>query len=175
MRSSGRCAVLVLSQDVAGLAQSDPLCAPRAYPSDAFATSAQPPPRVDAAGMADVSVKTRTQLLAERNVLRSLLATAIAGAGDPALRPAATDFASGICRHFALLFAGGASSPLSAPLLKGQPLGLASPKSPDSRPRTASLQELDPHIFLDALVDVRAPFSAAALSLQRAPRLDTLA
>lgn len=114
--------------------------------------------------MADVSVKTRTQLLAERSVLRALLAAAVAGGGDRALRPAAAGYASGICRHFALLFAAGASSPLTAPLLKGQALGLASPKSPDSRPRTASLQELDPHIFLDALVDVRAMLSGLRFS-----------
>jgi len=102
-----------------------------------------------------VGVKTRTQLLAERNVLRSLLATAIAGAGDPALRPAASDFASGICRHFALLFAAGARAPAAASPLRGKPMGAASPGALPGRARAAGLQELDPNTFLDALVDVR--------------------
>lgn len=105
--------------------------------------------------MADIGVKTRTQLLAERNVLRTLLATVIAGAGNPALRPSAPEFSSGICRHFALLFAAGASSPKTGAALRGQPQVTAPPGSPaGARPRSAGLQELDPHIFLDALVDV---------------------
>ena len=119
------------------------------------ALGAQPPPHIDPVGAADVGVKTRTQLLAERNVLRSLLATAIAGAGDPALRPAASDFASGICRHFALLFAAGARAPAAASPLRGKPLGAASPGALPGRARAAGLQELDPNTFLDALVDVR--------------------
>lgn len=59
-------------------------------------------------------MKTKTQLLAERNVLKQLLSTALGAVGDPELTSAAAAFADGICRHFALLFAAGCSVPRTA-------------------------------------------------------------
>jgi transformation/transcription domain-associated protein len=60
------------------------------------------PPQVD------LGVKTKTQLVAERQVLVTLISAIIGAAADEQLADAAGPFARGICRHFAMLFAAGA-------------------------------------------------------------------
>ena len=62
------------------------------------------------------------------------------------LNGAGKDFAMGVCRHFALLFATGACAP---PPSSAQVNGPAERKA-----RVSGLKELDQHLFLDALVDV---------------------
>ena len=90
-------------------------------------------------------MKTKTQLLAERQVLRQLITSVIAASADKDLQPQGADYTLGVCRHFALLFAAGASAPLPA---------VASGAETSRTARMSSLKELDPHIFLDALVEV---------------------
>ncbi|KAK9813301.1 hypothetical protein WJX72_012102 [[Myrmecia] bisecta] len=107
----------------------------------------QPPPFIEASvGNVEVGTKTKTQLLAERQVLKTLIAVTIGAAADPAVAEMASPFARGICRHFALLFAAGASAPPPT-----MPISRSSPQSKGGR--ADSLKELDPHIFLDALVE----------------------
>jgi hypothetical protein len=71
-------------------------------------------------------------------------------------------FALGICRHFALLFAAGADSP--PPSVAGGGGGGGGNASGGvaalggDAARVSSLKELDPHIFLDALIEVRLLF-----------------
>ena len=64
---------------------------------------------------------------------------------------AGKDFAIGVCRHFALLFATGACAP---PPSSAQVDGTEHTKA-----RVSSLKELDQHLFLDALVDVSIPLN----------------
>ena len=75
-------------------------------------------------------------------------------------------FSLGVCRHFALLFAAGADAPppavaggnaAGAGASAGNATGAAAAAGGDAA-RMSSLKELDPHLFLDALIDVRAPF-----------------
>lgn len=126
-------------------------------------------------------VKTKTQLLAERQVLKQLLSTAVGAAADTDLAADATPFAHGVCRHFAMLFAAGCSSPSMGSWQAGMS---QSPErdGPSNGPPTASsvgeaaggdsggkardgsrrprapqghaLKELDAHLFFDALVEV---------------------
>ncbi len=56
---------------------------------------------------AEQGVKTKTQLLAERNVLVTLLSAVIAAAAEDKLGETAAPFARDVCRHFAMLFAAG--------------------------------------------------------------------
>jgi hypothetical protein len=56
----------------------------------------------------DLGVKTKTQLVAERQVLVALIAAVIGAGADEQLGEVAGPFARGICRHFAMLFAAGA-------------------------------------------------------------------
>lgn len=70
----------------------------------------QAPPCIEATA-SEGGVKTKTQLLAERNVLKQLLSTAVGAAADEDLAESATEFATGVCRHFAMLFAAGCSAP----------------------------------------------------------------
>jgi transformation/transcription domain-associated protein len=115
---------------------------------------AQPAPHIDPTpAITEMGVKTKTQLLAERQVLRQLITTVIAASGDKDLQPDAADFRSGVCRHFALLFAAGASTP--------PPTVPTAADGASRTPRASSLKELDPHLFLDALVEVS---SCCALS-----------
>lgn len=120
-------------------------------------------------------VKTKTQLLAERQVLKQLLSTAVGAAADTDLAADATPFAHGVCRHFAMLFAAGCSSPSmgswqagmsQSPERAGPSNGPPTANSGDSggkardgsrRPRAPqghALKELDAHLFFDALVEV---------------------
>ncbi|KAL3681984.1 hypothetical protein R1sor_000006 [Riccia sorocarpa] len=109
----------------------------------------------------DLGVKTKTQLMAERSVFKILLMTVIAASAESELREPKDDFVHNICRHFAMIFHVESSSTSQA-VSSGQPgvsssgvsTGVANPKT---RNRSqANLKELDPLIFLDALVAVLA-------------------
>ena len=128
-------------------------------------------------------VKTKTQLLAERHVLKQLLSTAVGAAADNDLAADATPFAHGVCRHFAMLFAAGCSapsmggwqpgvsqSPEETRALSGPPTGGSAGSGAaaaenagrrrdsagrGSTPKGQALKELDAHLFFDALVEVR--------------------
>ncbi|KAL8160447.1 hypothetical protein V2J09_001984 [Rumex salicifolius] len=141
---------------------------------------------------ADLGVKTKTQLLAEKSVFKSLLMTVIASSAEPDLHDTSDDFVVNVCRHFAMIFhvdnspsntsAGGStlgSSILSSNTIAGS----------RTRTNTSNLRVLDPLIFLDALVDVLADanrshakaalnalnvFSEALLFLARAIHNDVL-
>ena len=127
-------------------------------------------------------VKTKTQLLAERQVLKQLLSTAVGAAADTDLAADATPFAHGVCRHFAMLFAAGCSSPsmggwqvgvsqspegtgpANGPPTAGSFGGAAAAGNSGGKARDGSgrgripkghaLKELDAHLFFDALVEV---------------------
>ena len=118
-------------------------------------------------------VKTKTQLLAERHVLKQLLSTAVGAAADTDLAADATPFAHGICRHFAMLFAAGCSAPKSTswqqPSASPSPEAAAGPPTGGSGasgnaeggsggrgrvPKGQGLKELDARLFFDALVEV---------------------
>ncbi|CAL9045632.1 unnamed protein product [Musa banksii] len=107
----------------------------------------------------DLGVKTKTQLMAEKSVFKTLLMTTIAASADPELQDTKDEFLVNVCRHFALLFhVECSSSNLSG--TTGQHVGsmISSSSGMTSRSRgsTSNLKELDPLIFLDALVEVLA-------------------
>ncbi|XP_074572437.1 uncharacterized protein LOC141828947 isoform X1 [Curcuma longa] len=107
----------------------------------------------------DLGVKTKTQLMAEKSIFKTLLTTIVAASADPELQDEKNEFLSNICRHFALLFhVESSSSNLS--VMPGQHVGsmISSSSSMNSRSRVSNsnLKELDPLIFLDALVEVLA-------------------
>ncbi|XP_074308594.1 transcription-associated protein 1-like isoform X2 [Silene latifolia] len=98
---------------------------------------------------ADLGVKTKTQLLAEKSVFKSLLMIVISSSAEADLLDPEDDFIVNVCRHFALIFHVDHSS-THAPTTS---------TNVGSKPRTSpgsNLKELDPLIFLDALVDVLA-------------------
>lgn len=110
---------------------------------------------------ADLGVKTKTQLMAEKAVFKILLMTIIASGAEPELLDPKDDFIISVCRHFAIIFhvestsstqTSANSSSLGGPLLA--PTSTAPPKWRHNTP--SNLKELDPLIFLDALVDVLA-------------------
>ncbi|XLR64513.1 hypothetical protein S83_015185 [Arachis hypogaea] len=107
---------------------------------------------------ADLGVKTKTQLMAEKSVFKILLMTVMAANGEPDLTDPADDFVVNICRHFAVIFhIDSSSGNLSAAALGGSLL--SNNVHVGSRPKPngcSNLKELDPLIFLDALVDVLA-------------------
>ncbi|XWS45545.1 hypothetical protein CRYUN_Cryun15aG0145700 [Craigia yunnanensis] len=108
----------------------------------------------------DLGVKTKTQLLAEKSVFKILLMTIIAASAEADLSDPKDDFVVNICRHFAMTFhidqssinASTASSSLGGPMLSSNVNSSSRSKSSSS----SNLKELDPLIFLDALVDVLA-------------------
>ncbi|KAK1363493.1 Histone acetyltransferase SAGA, TRRAP/TRA1 component, PI-3 kinase superfamily [Heracleum sosnowskyi] len=114
---------------------------------------------------ADLALKTRTQLLAENSLLKTLLINIIATSTEPDLFDTPDDYVASICHHFAILFYiendSSKSSSVTAPLVdsSGGMSGCCS---------SSNLMELDPTIFLDAIVDVLADenrtYSRAALS-----------
>ena len=77
-------------------------------------------------------------------VFKALLATVIATAGEPEVADIAEPIVVGVSRHFAMLFAA----------------GVGSKRDRETRACGTSLKELDPSIYLDALVEVglQAPF-----------------
>lgn len=109
---------------------------------------------------ADLGVKTKTQLMAEKSVFKILLMTIIAAGSEEDLHEPKDDFVLNVCRHFAILFHIDSSlnnSPVASASL-GSTL-LPPNVSANSRLRSSAccnLKELDPLIFLDALVEVLA-------------------
>lgn len=107
---------------------------------------------------AEFGVKTKTQLMAEKSVFKSLLMTVISSSAETDLLDSNDDFVVNICRHFALMFHVDhlSNSPITS--TSGGPM-LSSNTNISSRPRSSTgsnLRELDPLIFLDAVVDVLA-------------------
>ncbi|KAM6591803.1 hypothetical protein CsatA_014408 [Cannabis sativa] len=109
---------------------------------------------------ADLGVKTKTQLIAEKSVFKILLMTIIAASAEPDLLEPKDDFVANVCRHFAMIFHVDSSSTTSAvnsalggPMLASN-VNAASSRTKNSN--SSNLKELDPLIFLDALVDVLA-------------------
>ena len=108
----------------------------------------------------DLGVKTKTQLVAEKSVFKVLLTTIVAASAEPDLIDPKDDFVINVCRHFAMIFhvdsssssASAGSSSLGGPLLASN--ANASSRLKNNNP--SDLKELDPQIFLDALVDVLA-------------------
>lgn len=104
---------------------------------------------------ADLGVKTKTQLMAEKSVFKILLMTIIAASAEPELLEPKDEYVSHICRHFAIIFhfeSPTTQSSISASSVGG-PMLSNSNMSLKLRHNT-SLKELDPLIFLDALVEV---------------------
>lgn len=101
--------------------------------------------------------------MAERSVFKVLLMTIIAASVETELQDPKDDFASNVCRHFAMIFhvdsasnnPGGNPGQLSGVGIPGVPSGASNAKSRSNRTQ-ANLKELDPLIFLDALVAVLA-------------------
>ncbi|KAG0495758.1 hypothetical protein HPP92_000449 [Vanilla planifolia] len=106
----------------------------------------------------DLGVKTKTQLMAEKSVFKTLLMTIVAASADPELQDPNDEYVVNICRHFAMLFH--VDYPASS-VTVGQHIGsmLSTNANLNSRSRngaSSNLKELDPLIFLDALVEVLA-------------------
>lgn len=105
---------------------------------------------------ADLGVKTKTQLMAEKSVFKILLMTVIAANAESDLLDPKDDFVVNVCRHFAMIFHVDYSTNTSIPSsLSGGPM-FSSSSNVSSRSKSSNLKELDPLIFLDALVDVLA-------------------
>ncbi|KAL6010354.1 hypothetical protein ACLOJK_000785 [Asimina triloba] len=107
----------------------------------------------------DLGVKTKTQLMAEKSVFKILLMTTIAASAETDLQNPKDDFVVNVCRHFAMIFHVDYSSSCSTNSAGhvGSMLPSSSNMGSKSRSGTGSnLKELDPLIFLDALVDVLA-------------------
>ncbi|XP_010526797.1 PREDICTED: transformation/transcription domain-associated protein-like [Tarenaya hassleriana] len=104
---------------------------------------------------ADLGVKTKTQLMAEKSIFKTLLITVIAASSDPDLSNSNDDFVVNICRHFAIILHVDYTSNAST---STGPLGVSviSASSRSKSNRSSNLKLLDPLIFLDALVDVLA-------------------
>ncbi|KAM7524076.1 hypothetical protein LguiA_013978 [Lonicera macranthoides] len=110
---------------------------------------------------ADLGVKTKTQLMAEKSVFKILLMTIIAANAEPDLHDPKDEYVANVCRHFAIIFhienSSAANASHSTASLGGSLLSTNASISLKSRSGTCSnLKELDPLIFLDALVDVLA-------------------
>ncbi|XP_047310383.1 transformation/transcription domain-associated protein-like [Impatiens glandulifera] len=114
--------------------------------------------RSDSSDKADLGVKTKTQLMAEKSVFKILLMTIIAASAETDLCDPKDDFIVNICRHFAMIFHMENLSANASSTSHGGSI-LSSNVSSSSRSRLNSisdLKELDPLIFLDALVEVLA-------------------
>ncbi|KAG5241552.1 FAT domain-containing family protein [Salix suchowensis] len=107
---------------------------------------------------ADLGVKTKTQLMAEKSVFKILLMTLIASSAEPDLHDPKDDFVVNVCHHFAMiLHIDYTSNNPSIPAAGLDGSMLSSIASVSSRSKASTnLKELDPLIFLDALVDVLA-------------------
>ncbi|XP_022879771.1 transcription-associated protein 1-like isoform X2 [Olea europaea var. sylvestris] len=107
---------------------------------------------------ADLGVKTKTQLMAEISVFKILLMTIIAASEEPDLHDPKDDYVVHICHHFAMIFH--VESPTGLTSISVSSLGgpvLPTNSNVSSKPRNSiSLKELDPLVFLDALVEVLA-------------------
>ncbi|KAG8383733.1 hypothetical protein BUALT_Bualt04G0044600 [Buddleja alternifolia] len=113
---------------------------------------------LDSVMQADLGVKTKTQLMAEKSVFKILLMTIIAASAEPELLEPKDEYVGHICRHFAIIFH--VDSPAAQTSITSTSVGgpmLSSNSSMSSKLRhNSSLKELDPLIFLDALVEVLA-------------------
>lgn len=109
---------------------------------------------------ADLGVKTKAQLMAEKHVLKILLSIVIAASAEPDLVEPKDEFVVNICRHFAMVFhMDHSSSNASSSSGPSGSVMLTSSINISSKPRKTNcsdLKELDPLIFLDALVEVLA-------------------
>ncbi|CAA6673494.1 unnamed protein product [Spirodela intermedia] len=108
----------------------------------------------------DLGVKTKTQLMAEKSVFKILLMTTISASAEIDLTIPNDDFVENVCHHFAMMFHVDSTS-ANASVANAQQVGstFGSSNNPNSRSRgsvCSSLKELDPSIFLDALVEVLA-------------------
>ncbi|KAJ7563398.1 hypothetical protein O6H91_03G108600 [Diphasiastrum complanatum] len=114
----------------------------------------------------DLGVKTKTQLMAERSVFKVLLMTVIAASAETDLQEPKDDYVLNICRHFAMIFHVDAFFTNQTTSISNQTgsmhFGVSSAVTSAthaSKPKDSSnsnLKELDPLIFLDALVSVLA-------------------
>lgn len=98
--------------------------------------------------------------MAEKSVFKILLTTIIAASAEPDLLDPKDDFVVNVCRHFAMVFHVDSSSSTSSAVTTalGGPIPASNVNS-SMRPKnsnSSNLKELDPLIFLDALVDVLA-------------------
>ena len=84
-------------------------------------------------------------------VLKSLLSSVVGTVLDEELSEASRSFATGVARHYAMLFAAGARTPPPAPL-SSLPSTVEEGERGSSTP--VALLELDPLLFIDALVEV---------------------
>jgi transformation/transcription domain-associated protein len=130
--------------------------------STMFITSVDPSRRrAETSSMkVDLGVKTKTQLMAERSVFKVLLMTVIAASVETELVEPKDDFVMNICRHFAMIFhvESASISPtgtLGGVGAVGVSTGGSNAKARSNRSQP-NLKELDPLIFLDALVAVLA-------------------
>jgi hypothetical protein len=86
-------------------------------------------------------------------VLKTLIATAVAFSTDKGLGAEAEAFSSGVCCHFAMLFATGVPAPPPA-LPTSVTIDPTGGGNSTPGPIPISLRELDLHLFLDAIVEV---------------------
>ncbi|VFQ99863.1 unnamed protein product [Cuscuta campestris] len=109
---------------------------------------------------ADLGVKTKTQLLAEKSVFKTLLTTIIAASAESDLHDPKDEYVVCVCRHFAVLFhVENVAAHSSVPAAQISMSMLSNTSSITAKPRfgsSSNLKELDPLIFLDALVEVLA-------------------
>ncbi|KAK4791103.1 hypothetical protein SAY86_031516 [Trapa natans] len=103
---------------------------------------------------ADLGVKTKTQLLAEKSVFKILLMTVIAASAETDMQEPKDDFVSSICRHFAMMFY--IDNLYGNPAVGVSNIASSANISIGSKNSSSNLKVLDPLIFLDALVDVLA-------------------
>ncbi|KAH9312038.1 hypothetical protein KI387_027073, partial [Taxus chinensis] len=106
----------------------------------------------------DLGVKTKIQHMAEKSVFKVLLMTIIAASAESELQDPKDDFIPNVCRHFAMIFHVDSlpSSPLIATGQLGGPTAIGGLSFKSRSPSHTNLKDLDPIIFLDALVDLLA-------------------
>ncbi|GJY95029.1 DNA polymerase alpha catalytic subunit [Tanacetum coccineum] len=104
----------------------------------------------------DLGVKTKTQLMAEKSVFKILLMTIIAASTEPDSIDPKDDYVTNVFRHVAIIFHlenSSTNTPILAIFLGGPLLSSNTSNTFKSRNGSSSnLKELDPLIFLDALV-----------------------
>ena len=103
----------------------------------------------------NTQLKTKTQLMAEQSLFKVLLMTVIAASAEPELQDPKDEFVPNVCRHFSMIFHLN-SSTTSSSTTSGQLVGSEGLSSMSQSSSHSNLIELDPLIFLDALVDLLA-------------------
>nr|GEV65916.1 transformation/transcription domain-associated protein-like isoform X2 [Tanacetum cinerariifolium] len=108
----------------------------------------------------DLGVKIKTQLMADKSVFKIIIVTIIAASAEPDSIDPKDDYVTNVCRHFAIIIHmenSSTNTPISAIFLGGPLLSSNTSNSFKSKNGSSSnLIELDPLIFLDALVEVLA-------------------